>query len=162
MSQAFQANSLAKQAELEQSIDRLKEPIDEYRLMIDAAIDACLRRRKLVFKFYETQEQLVFAAQGADSFDHQRREQHQQQTKRQEELQLRVMESTKCLDDELRLFRGEKEQQMRVLLSEFVRLQKTTNEVMKGHWLTFLQKAEAKDPQAAEIQSQLSLIGGEK
>ena len=56
------------------------------------------------------------------------------------------MESTKCLDDELRLFKLEKEQQMRVLLSEFVRLQKTTNDVMKGNWLTFLQKAEAKDP----------------
>ena len=72
------------------------------------------------------------------------------------------MESTKCLDDEMRGFRAEKEQQMRVLLSEFVRLQKTTNDVMKGHWLTFLQKAEAKDPQASEIQSQLSLIGSDK
>ena len=32
------------------------------------------------------------------------------------------MESTKTLEDELRLFRGEKELEMRTLLSEFVRL----------------------------------------
>lgn len=36
---------------------QLKEPIDDYRLMIDAALDACMRRRHLVFKYYELKEQ---------------------------------------------------------------------------------------------------------
>ena len=39
-----------------------------------------------------------------------------------EELQERVMESTKTLEIELKLFRQEKESEMRALLSEFVRL----------------------------------------
>lgn len=30
--------------------------MDDFRLMIEAARDACLRRRKLVFKFYEMQD----------------------------------------------------------------------------------------------------------
>jgi hypothetical protein len=69
ISQTFQQNSLAKQTELEQAIDRLKEPIDEYRLMIEAAGEACLRRRKQIFRFYEMQEQIDFNAAQADSFD---------------------------------------------------------------------------------------------
>ena len=68
-----------------------------------------------------------------------------------------MLDCTKTLDDELRIFRASKEQEMRFLLSEFVRLQQTTNELMKGHWLTFLQKAESKDPQSIDIQNSLSL-----
>lgn len=73
-----------------------------------------------------------------------------------------MLDSTKTLDDELRIFRAEKEFEMRMLLSEFVRLQKTTNDLMKGQWMTFLQKAESKDQQAIEIQNQLSLGGGQQ
>ena len=102
ISQAFQSNSLAKQQELDLSIDRLKEPIDEYRLMIEAAIDACLRRRKLVFKYYEGQEHLMFAARASEGFDQQRMLEHAEMTKRLEAMKERVQESTKCLDDELR------------------------------------------------------------
>jgi hypothetical protein len=39
-------------------VKRLKDPIDDFRLMIDAALEACLRRRKLVYKYYEHQEML--------------------------------------------------------------------------------------------------------
>jgi len=42
------------------------------------------------------------------------------------------MDSTKTLEVELRLFRNEKESEMRSLLSEFVRLQKATNDHLKG------------------------------
>lgn len=46
---------------------------------------------------------------------------------------------------------------MRTLLSEFVRLQKATNDKLKAQWSLFLQRAEAKDPQAMQYQSQLSM-----
>lgn len=58
ISLAFQSASTVKKDELEEEVKRLKDPIDDFRLMIDAAIEACLRRRKLVFRFYEAQEQL--------------------------------------------------------------------------------------------------------
>ena len=45
-----------KKDELDEEIKRLKEPIDDFRLMIEAAMDACARRRKLVYRFYEAQE----------------------------------------------------------------------------------------------------------
>jgi len=65
-----------------------------------------------------------------------------QACRKQEDFKVRVGDCTKTLDDELKLFRAEKEQEMRVLLSEFVRLQKTTNDLMKGNWALFLVKAE--------------------
>jgi hypothetical protein len=37
-------------------VRKLKEQIDDYKLMIDAAIDACMRRRQLVFKYYEMKD----------------------------------------------------------------------------------------------------------
>ena len=42
--------------------------------------------------------------------------------RRMEDLQDRVTESTRTLETELKLFRQEKEAEMRALLSEFVRL----------------------------------------
>lgn len=45
-----------------------------------------------------------------------------QNTKKLEELQERVQDSTKVLEIELKLFRQEKEAEMRYLLAEFVRL----------------------------------------
>lgn len=45
-----------------------------------------------------------------------------------------MADSTRTLDVELRLFRQEKETEMRGLLSEFVRLQKAANDKLKGHW----------------------------
>lgn len=43
---------------MQAEITQLKEPIDDFRMMIEAALEACSRRRKLVYKFYEAQEQL--------------------------------------------------------------------------------------------------------
>ena len=48
--------AFGKKDELEEEVKRLKEPIDDYRLMIEAAVEACTRRRKLVFRFYELNE----------------------------------------------------------------------------------------------------------
>ena len=56
ISLAFQSASTIKKDELEEEVKRLKEPIDDYRLMIEAAVEACTRRRKLVFRFYELNE----------------------------------------------------------------------------------------------------------
>jgi hypothetical protein len=42
-----------------------------------------------------------------------------------------MLESTRTLETELKLFRQEKEAEMRVLLSEFVRLQQLTNDRLK-------------------------------
>jgi len=42
--------------ELDQQIDRLKDPIDDFRMMIEAAVEACFRRRKIVYRYYETKE----------------------------------------------------------------------------------------------------------
>lgn len=50
------------------------------------------------------------------------RENHLKQTKKLEELQERVSESTLTLETELKLFRQEKEAELRNILSEFVRL----------------------------------------
>jgi hypothetical protein len=49
-----------------------------------------------------------------------------------------VMDSTKTLETELKLFRQEKESEMRVLLSEFVRLQTAANERLRTQWAQFL------------------------
>ncbi len=134
--------STVKQSELDQSIDKLKDPIDDFRMMIEAAVEACLRRRKLVFKYYEQKEQLHLAGVGADTFDQARRELHLQQTKKNEEQYERVKESTKTLDDELRLFRKEKELEMRGILTEFIKLKRQSNDLLRGQWLNFLQRAE--------------------
>jgi hypothetical protein len=45
--------STIKKDELEEQIRKIKEPIDDFRFMIEAAIEACYRRRKLVYKYYE-------------------------------------------------------------------------------------------------------------
>jgi hypothetical protein len=60
-----------------------------------------------------------------------------------------MLESTRTLETELKLFRQEKEAEMRVLLSEFVRLQQLTNDRLKLQWAQFLSRAEAKDPSIA-------------
>ena len=64
------------------------------------------------------------AAMGADSFDQARREQHSQACKRLEEVEERVKESTRTLEEELRLFRAEKELELRGLVSDFVRIKR--------------------------------------
>ena len=56
ISLAFQTASTVKKDELDEEIKKLKEPIDDFRLMIEAAVEACARRRKLVFKYYEQQD----------------------------------------------------------------------------------------------------------
>lgn len=76
------------------------------------------------------------------------RQQHTEKTKRQEEYLLRVEESNRTLEAELKLFKEEKENELRFIISEFVRLQKASNDRLKGQWALFLQRAEAKDPQA--------------
>ena len=45
ISHTFQNASNSKKEELEEQVRKLKEPIDDYKLMIDAALDACMRRR---------------------------------------------------------------------------------------------------------------------
>lgn len=57
ISQTFQSTSNHKKEELEEQVRKLKEPIDDYRLMINAALDACMRRRHLAFKYYELVDQ---------------------------------------------------------------------------------------------------------
>lgn len=74
ISQTFQHASTLKQTELDQQIEILKEPLDDFRLMIEAALDACYRRRKIVFAFYEAKEQLRVDSIGSDTFDQYRRE----------------------------------------------------------------------------------------
>lgn len=85
------------------------------------------------------------------------KEQHVEKTKKIEDFQERVQESNRVLETELKLFKDEKEGELRFILSEFVRLQKATNEKLKNQWGLFLQRAEAKDPQAMQFQSQHSL-----
>ena len=142
ISLAFQTASTVKKDELDEEIKKLKEPIDDFRLMIEAAIEACARRRKLVFKYYEQRDLVSSRAQQDyredDTSDAQFRQGHAQQTKRVEEQYERMIESTKTLETELRLFRQEKESEMRVLLSEFVRLQTAANERLRTQWAQFL------------------------
>lgn len=127
-------------------------------MMIEAAIEACSRRRKLVYKFYEAKEQLEGQASAAyQGEDRVLKEQHVEKTKKIEDFQERVQESNRVLETELKLFKDEKEGELRFILSEFVRLQKATNEKLKNQWGLFLQRAEAKDPQAMQFQSQHSL-----
>jgi hypothetical protein len=57
-----------------------------------------------------------------------------------------VEESNRTLETELKLFKEEKENELRFILSEFVTLQKDTNGKLKNQWGQFLQRAEAKDP----------------
>ncbi len=57
ISQTFQNASTSKKEELENQIKILKDPIDDYKLMIEAAIEACHRRKKLVYKYYELKDQ---------------------------------------------------------------------------------------------------------
>ena len=59
ISQTFQQASVAKKDELDKQLKRLKEPIEDYLMMVDAALDACIRRRKLVFRYYELRDQLA-------------------------------------------------------------------------------------------------------
>lgn len=54
----------------------------------------------------------------------------------------RVKDSAKVLEVELKLFRQQKELELKALISEFVRIQKQSNERMKSSWQTFLNKAE--------------------
>lgn len=96
--------------------------------MIEAALETCLRRRKLVYRFYESKDSLHIAALGADSFDQSKREQHSLACKRLEDLEERVKESTQTLEEEIRLFRAEKELELRGLVTEFVRIKRQTNE----------------------------------
>ena len=56
-----------------------------------------------------------------------------------------MKESTRTLEEELRLFRAEKELELRGLVSDFVRIKRQTNESMKNQWLLFLQKSEGKE-----------------
>lgn len=54
----------------------------------------------------------------------------------------RVKESAKTLETELKLFRQQKEVELKQLISEFVNIQKKTNDKMKNHWSNFLQKSQ--------------------
>jgi hypothetical protein len=49
-----------------------------------------------------------------------------------------VKESTRTLEEELRLFRAEKELELRGLVSDFVKIKRQTNEQLKNQWLQFL------------------------
>jgi hypothetical protein len=57
ISQTFQQCCIAKKQELEEQLKRLKEPIDDYKLMVQAALDACNRRRQIVIKYYAMQQE---------------------------------------------------------------------------------------------------------
>ena len=114
--------------------------------MIDAALDACLRRRQQVFKYYELKEQHLRSAQSLAQQDLDEtgplRIQHAALSKRVEEALEKVSESRKVLETELKLFRQQKEQELKQLVSEFVRIQKKSNEKMKNSWQQFLSKSE--------------------
>jgi hypothetical protein len=43
---------------LEKEFMHLKEPMRDFRMMIEAAIEALYRRRKQVYKYYEMKEQV--------------------------------------------------------------------------------------------------------
>jgi hypothetical protein len=57
ISNTFQACSNSKKEELEEQVRKLKEPIDDFKEMVDAAIKACERRRQFVCRYYEHLEQ---------------------------------------------------------------------------------------------------------
>lgn len=53
ISSAFQGSSSIKKDELLLQTQNLKDPIEDYKSMIQSAMDACNRRRTLVGKYYE-------------------------------------------------------------------------------------------------------------
>ena len=57
-------------------------------------------------------------------------------------MQEKVSESTKILSEELKNFKTQKEDELKSLISEFVRIQKKANDKMKSQWANFLQKAD--------------------
>jgi hypothetical protein len=58
-----------------------------------------------------------------------------------EEMFELVKDSAKTLEIELKLFRQQKEIELKDLIRAFVDIQKKTNEKMKHHWQSFLQKS---------------------
>jgi len=68
--------------------------------------------------------------------------QHSLLSKKIEEMLEKVSESRKVLETELKLFRQQKEQELKGLISEFVRIQKKSNERMKNQWQQFLSKSD--------------------
>ena len=57
-------------------------------------------------------------------------------------MQEKVTESTKVLDQELKMFKQQKEMELKSMISEFVRIQKVANEKLKNQWGNFLSGAE--------------------
>lgn len=90
ISQAFSNVSTCKKEELEEEIKSLKEPIDDFKLMIGAAEEACLRRRKLVYKFFELRDIVAKNSTQIGSMDFEisshMRQQHANMTLKLEEM----------------------------------------------------------------------------
>lgn len=63
-------------------------------------------------------------------------------SKKLEDMQERVTESLKTLEIELKLFRQHKEIELKNIISEFVRIQKKSNQKMKVQWQGFLSKCD--------------------
>ncbi|CDW76629.1 sorting nexin 1 [Stylonychia lemnae] len=161
ISSTFQNTSNQKKEELEDQVRKLKDPIDDYKLMIEAAISACNRRRQLVYKYYVMIEQQQKSQQSVLMQEYENsgaRNQHSQLTKKIEEMFEKVKESAKILEQELKLFRQQKEVELKALISEFVNIQKKSNEKLKNYWQGFLNNSEIGKEGAAGLESQLSSL----
>lgn len=91
--------------------------------MIEAAQDACQRRRALVTKYYDLLVEIEKIKSILTSGATQNRELQDkmlEHKKKSEEMEEEVVSTTKILEEELRLFKKSNEKDLQVIMKEFV------------------------------------------
>ena len=99
---------------------KLKEPIDEFKLMVGAAVSACERRRIIVKSYYELAAEIENikliiingSGHGGDSHNIQLDNKLCDLKKKAEEMEEQVKNSAKILDEEMQLFKKSKERDL--------------------------------------------------
>lgn len=115
--------SVIKKDELELQIQKLKDPIEDYNCMIEAAKDACSRRRALVTNYYEHLveiEKIKSVMTSNISSNKELQDKILEVKKKSEEMEEQVVKNTKILEDELKLFRKSNEKDLQMIMKEFV------------------------------------------
>ncbi len=104
-------------------LQKLKEPTDDFKQMVQAALDACSRRRALVQKYYEIRMELESVRQCLQGQQSKELEAKLLDLKkRAEAMTEEVAMSAKILDEEIKVFRKAKEADMQKLMIDFVQI----------------------------------------
>jgi len=116
----------------------------DLNMMIGAAKEACQRRRILVQKLYEIKlerENVIRLSQQSQSKELDLK--LVELTKKMETLIDEVGNSSNILDQEIKLFRANKEVEIQQIMADFVNIQRKASLDMQSYWTHFLNKGEA-------------------